>query len=94
MTVAPHGHFYFINGDEAKLTITYLPTLIEKAPLENIIVLRWTNLGPFDLVTDVNQIKAAENPTPSAYLPKNNITSAPSDIVKNRFFHGRAGNSN
>lgn len=92
ITVAPHGHFYFIRGNSTALKLTYLTTLIDEAPLKNTIVLKWTGSGPFKIVADADQIDAADKPAPDEYNPQSNITgTTPQNIAKNRFFYGLDG---
>jgi hypothetical protein len=88
LTVAPHGHFFVVTGDQVVLGGTYLPTLLNGAPLQSAIVLQWTDSGPFERIRDVRLINAATAPNPEAYDPDRNVTSeTPSAVSRNRFFH-------
>jgi hypothetical protein len=90
LTVAPpQGPLFVVKSDQVVEDTTYLPTLLNGAPLQNAIVLQWTDNGPFRRIRDVRFIDAATAPNPEAYDPDRNVTSETSSAVtRNRFFHG------
>ena len=84
--LAPHGSLYGIEGENVTFLLKMGNTLIDSAPLEDVIVLDWTDSGPFKIIRDANQIDLAVSPRAENYHPENRIISQTASPIALRRF--------
>jgi hypothetical protein len=79
----PHSHFFRIEG-RVLVAETAHPRL-KSASLKSALVLGWSEAGPFRLIEDATDIRAATSPESSYYRPEERIRPTISPIAKRRF---------
>lgn len=84
--LAPHGSLHGIEGENVTLFLKDTSTLIDSARLEDVIVLDWTDSGPFKIIRDANQIDLAASPRVENYHPESRIISQTASPIALRRF--------
>jgi hypothetical protein len=85
-TVRGEGRLYKIVGDKVELRpgTDYDPA-IQSGSIEQVLVLQWTNEGPFEIVRDPSKIDMASSPDQSKYKPDQRIEGTISPIARRRW---------
>jgi hypothetical protein len=79
-----HGTAFGIEGDKVKVMREYMRPTVQAADLTQVVVLRWTKSGTFQVVTDPKEIEMAVDAAPG-YDPQTRIVSPISPVSQRRF---------
>jgi hypothetical protein len=85
--LAPHGHLFFIYGDRVSLARTFLSTFVDSGRMEQVVVVRWTESGPFQVAENADIIAMVVGPKKEYYAPYARIQPQMSDVARRRFVH-------